>query len=164
MSFDQRLQFASIITLVIGIFLVVWEFQQSRAMTAAVLASDGAISRAEIDMQIASVSDVYARACQDTQSLTVEDAIVLTQIYRAFYEAHVNRVMNYQQKLDIGVDWTSNAKAFFYFMFETDFGREHWKRIRGGFGEQFRGIGDDILFEIGPSNCFASQTIERLVR
>ena len=49
MNFDEKLQIATFISILFGFALIIWEFQQSRAMTAAVLASDGAIHRAETD-------------------------------------------------------------------------------------------------------------------
>ena len=93
MNFDEKLQIATFISLLFGFALIIWEFQQSRAMTAAVLASDGAIHRAETDLNIAAFADTYARACQDPQAITLNDSIVLSQIYRAFYESRVIGVL-----------------------------------------------------------------------
>ena len=156
MNFDEKLQIASFFSILIGFALIIWEFQQSRAMTAAVLASDGAIHRAETDLKIAEFAGTYARACQDPQAITVKDSIVLSQIYRAFYESRVNRIRNYEQALDTGVDRRPGINTWFRFMFETEFGRRHWKRIGQYYEPEIKQTGDEILKSMGPPYCFAA--------
>ena len=156
MNFDEKLQIATFISILFGFALIFWEFQQSRAMTAAVLASDGAIHRAETDLNIAAFADTYAKACQDPQAITLNDSIILSQIYRAFYESRVNRVRNYEQALHTGVDKRPGINTWFRFMFETEFGRRHWKRIRQYYEPQFTQTGDQILESMGPPYCFAA--------
>lgn len=160
MNFDQKAQVASLAAILIGFAMVFWELQQNRDMTVAMLASEGAIARADLDMRIAEFAGTYARACEGVQAMTAEDAIVMTQIYRAFFESHLNRLLNYDKALGAGVNWQSNATAFFRFMFETEFGRNHWKRIQGGFEEKVQDIGNATLDGMGRPSCFAPKTLE----
>ena len=155
MTFDEKFQVASFGAILIGFALIIWEFQQNRDMTAAMLASDGAIHRADLHMQIASYSEVYARACAEPDSLSLDDSIVLMRIYSALYESRINRVANYEAALGAGVDRSPSVNRFFRFMFETDFGRKHWSRIRASYDADFRAAGDEILGLMGAPYCFA---------
>ena len=157
MTSDQKFQWMSFISILIGFGLIIWELQQSRAMTAAVIANDGSIARAELDMQIASYADVYLKACREDGELSQEDQFKLIQIFKTYYEIRVNRLINYQSALETGVDWRGNAERFFYFMFDTAFGRQHWLRIREDMRLDIKDIGDEILETIaGKPSCFSS--------
>lgn len=154
---DEKFQWVSFISILIGFGLIIWELQQSRAMTAAVIANDGSIARAELDMQIASYADVYLKACLEDGELSQEDQFKLVQIFKTYYEIRVNRLINYQAALETGVNWRGNAERFFYFLFDTNFGRQHWLRIREDMSQEIRDIGDNILPTIaGKPSCFSS--------
>jgi hypothetical protein len=157
MSSDQKFQWVSFFSILIGFALILWELQQSRDMTAAVIANDGSFARAELDMQIASFAEVYVRACQENAELADEDKFVLMQIYRAYYDVRVNRLINYQEALDTGVAWRGNAERFFYFLFDTEFGRKHWIKIKDGMPAEVAMIGDKILPDFNERKpCFFS--------
>ena len=160
MTFEQKIQAASFFAILIGFALILYEFQQNRNMTAAMLASDGAIHRAELALQFAEFSDVYARACHEGAALSLSDSFTLSQMYNAFYESRINRLRNYEEALPTGVNRDPGIQRFFRFMFETEFGRRHWDRLRNSFEPSLRMEGDDILASMGAPYCFAAGGID----
>ena len=160
MTLDEKIQSASFFAILIGFALILYEFQQNRSMTAAMLASDGAIHRAELALQFAEFSDVYAKACSNVDALSLSDSFTLSQMYNAFYESRINRVRNYEEALSTGVNRDPGIQRFFRFMFETEFGRKHWSRLRSSFELNLRIEGDDILASMGAPYCFAAGGID----
>ena len=155
MSFDRLFQIFSLVSVIAGFSLVVWELQQNKDITMALLASDGAVGRSEMRLQEAEHSEVYARACTDHSSLSKEDSLILVAIIETRYDMLVNRLINYERSMRSGIDWQSGARSYFEELFETEFGRKYWEYTRGSYRDDVREIGDSVFVDIGDPECFA---------
>ncbi len=153
MHFDRMFQILSLLSILVGFSLVVWELKQNRDITMALLASDGAIGRSERLLQAIEHADVLARACTEHEKLTLKDKLILQAIYDSQYDMLVNRLMNYERSMQSGINWRAGAEGYFRWRFETRFGREYWAEVKMSYPKEVRAIADELLGTIGPVQC-----------
>jgi len=140
-----------------GLGLVVWELRQVREIAVAQLASDGfsTYSQRVQAMMGEDSAKAVAKACDEPDSLTTEDMVVL----RLYYTEIVNnmrQVRNLQQASDdlTFLDW-KQFSVNFYLIFQTEYGRWWWKNSRW-LEPEILEVGDRFIEEQEVVSCSES--------
>ena len=132
-----------------GLILVIWELQQSRDLANAQLTSDAIDQIIQIELSEAGENPSIARAkaCEDPNSLTNEDLLVLHGYYKAQL-AFIMRALLIEQRTGLyeGV-WIEAARARFDTVFNSRVGRLWWEVDRKFYQPEIVDLGDSILLE-----------------
>ena len=137
------------IAVIAGLVLVIWELRQSRQVATAQLTSDAMSQTLQLDLsQVGDDPKVaLARACQDPNSLTIEDLVVL----RSYYIATVGvvfRAFLIEQRSELyeGI-WIDAGEGRFPDVFYSRAGRLWWARQQHVYPKELVDLGNSILME-----------------
>ena len=162
-NWKEWLTIGSNIAILIGILLVFSELQQNRTLARAELTSESFLARMEYagDLINELAVSTLAKACLNPDELTTEDKIVLSQIFQIrLLSANRTRITEQVSELDLSSD--TNLRAAFRAMFNYQYGREYFARMKEYAGEQASDIieaGERELSENRQSDCSLGSVI-----
>ena len=150
-SLHDWIQTLAAVSVLIGVFLVVYELRQSREIVMSQLTNDSYFYESGLDLKIAGEEPAKAlsRACKEPDSLTTEDLIRLEAIYshRLMYvDRHINlarRGSFYEEDA-----WKEYAPSQFGPIFSTKVGQNYWRQVRQWMQKDLREFGDNFLLEL----------------
>jgi hypothetical protein len=152
-SLSNIVQILAGIAVLMGLGLVVWELRQTREIALAQQASDGfAVYSQRVQAVMGeNAAHSLAKACDEPDSLTTEDMIILDQVYTETLNnmRGVYAVQLVSRELAI-YDWEHWAVNF-RTIFATEYGRWWWKR--GGWEPEIRKAGDKFMQENAITDC-----------
>jgi len=162
-SWKDWLTIASNLAILVGILLIFWELQQNQTLARVQLESDGFALRTELTNNLIGESPglVLAKACLKPNELTTEDRIVLSQIF----QSRLNAALMYrdiESVVGLGLDIANNFVPVFQTMFNYEFGREFYQRMKdysnGGSADLYA-IGDAVLESGWVSDCAVGSAV-----
>jgi hypothetical protein len=150
-------QILTILSVLAGLGLVVWELQQARDLAFAQLAVDAhAIDVQEVVALLGeSPAEVLAKSCESATLTKVE-----LEILYASFQLNVLRASRLRWITAAGYgefDWKGGAETNFMRIFDSNRGREWWRddadRMLGG-GTELVKFGNSVLNKLGPTACY----------
>jgi len=148
------IQVSTMIAVLAGLGLVVWELRQVREIAIAQQASDGfAIYSQRIQAMMGErPARAVAKACDEPKSLTTEDMVVLDFYYTEVLN-NMRQLRNLQQASDdlALLDWKQFTENF-YRIFRTDYGRWWWS-MSGWLEPEILDAGDRFIDENEVISC-----------
>ena len=149
----NTIQLITLVSVVGGIGLVIWELRQQREFAEAQQVFNiSTLHRSSLQTLMGEeVSASLEKACDNPDSLTTKDMHVLINYYREM----VGRIRtNYQVSQVTSMttfDWRSAAQGNFPTVFATDYGRWLWKQGSLYAEPEIRVIGDEIFERLSSS-------------
>jgi hypothetical protein len=138
-------QMATGIALVLGLVLVLWELRQAKSLTLAELTSQAFSEQMEEARTVMGEhpATAIAKACNDPESVTKDDLIVL-QAYYGSVMSQIWRLRILEDVEDFGVQWQSIAREGLIGLLSTEHGR-WWFAENVARDAELAAIGDEIL-------------------
>ena len=153
---NSAVQIITLLSVLAGVGLVMWELEQNRSLVRQEMFSEGTISNRESSLSLAGENPavVLAKACENSEELTVEDWMILNFVFSETMET-VNRMRLLEGGLYPVNTWEANLlEGRFGFIFSTAAGRAWWESY--GAVPDVQGPVDAFLAELGPPNCMQS--------
>ncbi len=155
-NFRHLTQALTVVSVLAGLGLVVWELQQARELAFAQLAVDAhAIDVQEVVALLGeSPAEVLAKSC-DAETLSKTELEVL----HASFQIDVLRASRLRWINESGYgefEWEEGAKISFLRVFDSQRGRDWWRdsteTMLGG-GAEIINFGNSVLSKLGPPAC-----------
>ena len=143
----------AIVAVLFGLGLVVWELQQAREIAKIQSVSDAMAAYSQrVQAMMGEESAVaVARACDEPDSLTTEDMIVLAHFYTEVLNNMRWHFSLQEVSDDLAVfDW-QRWSANFANIFATEYGRWWWQM--GSREPEITEVGNRILADLDAPNC-----------
>lgn len=164
--FLDWIQIATGIGVSIGLILVIFELQQTQAISLAQLTSDGADQA--LQRHIADLGETpyvaYEKACSDQSALTGEDFFILDASNRQLLLL-VQRAYVINDRTDLYDEvWKAIAGRSFPRVLDNEPGRIWWELFRTDYPHEIRVFGNSMLEEARADNwaCRPHQWREKL--
>ena len=156
MKIDRVIQLATLIAVVVGLALVVWELQQVRTLTRAQLSSDFVDTLIAVNQMPVgeSLSSALAKACLSPNELSLDEMIEIDRYYFAILNL-VNRVYLLSDRDGIYPDqyWRSQL-GFLTPIFSSPYGRIWFSdRQSTEYGEGIVEAAREYMATIEPDAC-----------
>ena len=155
-TYAGLVQVVTILALILGVFLVVWELRQTREAARAQVSSDSfAMSAATREAMLGeSAAEVLAKACTSPESMTDAEVIVLSMYYtNQVQQLYRMIVIDDRSGLYDGL-WRDYAGNMLGGVFATAPGRAWWETRWQRYGELGE-LGNAMLAELGAPSCRA---------
>ena len=149
-------QLVTLLSVLAGVGLVMWELELNRSLVRQEMFSEGTISNRESSLSLAGENPavVLAKACENSEQLTVEDWMILSFVYNETMDT-VNRMVLLESGLYPQDAWESNLLVGrFGFIFSTAAGRAWWESFNAS--PDVQEPVDAFLATLGPPNCTAA--------
>ena len=140
------------IAIVIGLVLVIWELRQNREATQSQLTSEywSMSSQMQATVMGEDAAIALAKACDNPQSLTKADLVILDHYYLALIN-RMDRLASLQDRGSFYSDYqVSDESIYLYVLMESTAGRAHLKTAPL---KRFRPIIDKRLAEWDGQDC-----------
>ena len=160
-SLNLVVQLVTLVALIFGVALVVWELQQNREMVKAQLESDSYISRKErfLAGYGENPSEIFAKACDQPNELTRADLMTLSSYFNSILLEPIRRILISQKSNLYSEDeWKRIAVIEFAEIFGSHPGRVWWRNVRNAYAEsrpELTALGNQIFqqFESMGTSC-----------
>ena len=154
-SVGNWFQFVSMVAVMVGLILVIWELRQAREIVAAQIGADAFILMSQQSAAVMGedAAKAIAKACDHPESLTTEEMVVLSSYYAQLIQ-RIRRTFIIDRRSDIlegDGGWQQWAALNFSAVFSTSFGRWWWNTT--AWEPEIKGVGDEILRGMGPPDC-----------
>ncbi len=143
----------TVLSVLAGVGFVIWELEQNRELVRLEMFSEGTIANRESTLSQAGENPavVLAKACEATETLTVEDMIVLDFVFNETMET-INRMRLLEQGLYPANAWQGLLlESRFSFIFSMPAGRAWW--AERDTPAVIKEPVDAFLATLGPPNC-----------
>ena len=154
-KFNNLIQIATSIAVLIGLALVVYELNQTKNLVMTQLTSDGFISGIQSDMAVVgeNPAKALAKACMEPEKLTAEDIILLDRLYAARI-TQVQRVKALQEMAEFGMTWEDLATSLLPYILSNDYGRMWWDNVGSQYTDsELAQLGNKFRYETALPNC-----------
>ena len=129
-AMNSLIQAVTLIAIIAGVLLVVFELRQSREIARAQLYSDGLTLAVQNDNAIIGENPglVLAKACFDPEALTPEEKFILQNIYVRQLNT-IGRIMRIEDVSDVYEKGTWKSSIALFPILSTAYGRAWWMTI-----------------------------------
>ena len=156
---NDWVQSITAVAIVIGIVLVILELQQNRELAQSQLTSDGfgMISQARTSILGESPAEALAKACDNPESLSTADYIVLKHYFEGILSDSVGRLYWLSRRGSFVSDdyWKTGSNAELRLIFGNPAGRAWWRQANL-IPPEIKSVGDELLNARQPRPCISS--------
>lgn len=143
----------TLLSVLTGIWFVIWELQQNRELVRLEMFSEGTIANRQSTLMQAGENPAVAlaKACEGSEQLTTEDLIILDFVFNETMET-ISRMRLLENGLYPVDAWQGNLiRSRFDFIFSLPAGRAWWETLDTI--PAIRQPIDEFLATLGPPDC-----------
>lgn len=152
---DRWIQIATVVAVVVGLGLVIWELQQVKTLARAQLTSDSIAMNNDIRTAILGeqASHVIAKACLHPESLQPSETVVLHHFYLAQANLLARLAIHTDRDGVYPAGYWQEQTWYLNPILDSEYGRNWFLRLDAGWPPGFLDEVRKLIRNLGPATC-----------